>query len=349
MAARVITFGEIMLRLKAPHQERFFQSLLLEATFGGGEANVAVSLANYGVDVAFVTVLPKNLIADGCIRDMRRAGVDTSLIVRGGERMGIYFLEAGSNQRPSVVVYDRAGSSIATAGLGSIDWDRVFSGASWFHLTGITPAISQSAADLSLEAVQKAKQQGLTVSCDYNYRKNLWKYGKSAQEVMRQIVACVDIGIANEEDCQAALGISVQIGSDWKQEVESGKLDVDRYRALSDQVLKVFPNLKMQAITLRESHSADHNGWSACLNNRSQFLVSRHYEIADIVDRVGTGDSFAAGLIYGLLTGMNDETALDWATAASCLKHSVLGDYNLVSVIEVERLMKGEASGRVQR
>ncbi len=347
MSGRVITFGEIMLRLKAPNQERFFQSPVLEATFGGGEANVAISLANYGVDIAYVTILPKNPIADACLRELRGRGIDTSLVVRGGERMGIYFLEAGANQRPSVVVYDRASASIATAKPGSLNWDAIFEDATWFHLTGITPAISQTAADLCLQAVRMAREKGITISCDYNYRKNLWKYGKTAQEVMRQIVGCVDIGIANEEDCQAALGVSIE--SDWEQGVATGKVDAERYRYLSNKVLDSFPNLKKQAITLRESRSADHNGWSACLNNRNEFLVSRHYEVTDIVDRVGTGDAFAGGLIYGLLNDMDDCKALEFATAASCLKHSIPGDYNLVTVTDVERLMNGDTSGRVQR
>lgn len=347
MGTRVVTFGEIMLRLKAPGFERFFQSPALEATFGGGEANVAVSLAYFGVDVAYVTLLPKNPIADACIQELRRAGVDTSLIARCGERMGIYFLEGGANQRPSVVVYDRAGSAIATAAPGSLDWGHIFEGVSWFHITGITPAISQSAADLCLEAVQKAKGKGITVSCDYNYRKNLWRYGKTAKEVMSELVRFVDIGIANEEDCQAALGISV--AEEWKHEIETGRLDVEKYRVLCEKVLETFPNLKKQAITLRESFSADHNGWSACLHNRNEFLVSTRYDIRDIVDRVGAGDAFSAGLIYSLTKGMDDKTALEFAVAASCLKHSISGDFNLVTVAEVERLMKGEASGRVQR
>lgn len=349
MAGRVVTFGEVMLRLKPPGFERFFQSPMLEATFGGGEANVAMSLAHFGVDVAYVTVLPDNPIADACVGELRRAGVDTSLIVRGGDRMGIYFLEAGANQRPSKVIYDRTGSAIATAQPGTLDWDRIFKGTSWFHITGITPALSQSAANLSLEAVQKAKDKGLTVSCDYNYRSKLWKYGKSATDVMSEIVRFVDIGIANEEDCQRSLGISIESDSDWKREVESGRLGTAGYRALSEKVLEVFPNLKKQAITLRESFSASHNGWSACLHNRDEFIAGTRYDITHIVDRVGGGDSFAAGLIYSLMKGMDDATALNFAAAASCLKHSIPGDYNRVSVAEVERLMRGKASGRVQR
>lgn len=349
MADRVVTFGEMMLRLKPPGFERLLQSPLLEATFGGGEANVAVSLAHLGMDVAYVTILPENPIADACIGDLRRAGVDTSFIVREGDRMGIYYLEAGANQRPSKVIYDRVGSAIATARPGSLDWELIFEGASWFHIAGITPAISQSAADLSLQAVRKAKERGLTVSCDYNYRGKLWKYGKSSTEVLPEIVRLVDIGIANEEDCQRSLGIALESGANWESDVEDGSLDVERYRALCEKVLQAFPNLTKQAITLRESHSASHNSWSGCLHNREEFMVSRGYEITHIVDRVGAGDAFAAGLIYGLSQGMSDARALDFAAAASCLKHSIAGDYNRVSVVEVERLLRGESSGRVQR
>jgi 2-dehydro-3-deoxygluconokinase len=349
MAGRVVTFGEVMVRLKSPGFEGLLQSPVLEATFGGGEANVAFSLARFGVDVAYVSVLPDNPIAEACIGDLRRAGVDTSHILRGGERMGAYYLEVGANQRPSRVVYDREGSAIATAKRGDIDWEHVLEEASWFHITGITPAISQGAAELSLEAVRKAKDRGLTVSCDYNYRSKLWKYGKSSTEIMREIVRFVDVGIANEEDCQRSLGIAVDSGMDWESEVEDGRLDVERYRALSEKVLQAFPNLKKQAITLRGSHSASHNSWSGCLHNGEDFLVSRRHEITHIVDRVGGGDAFAAGLIYGLLQNMSDADALDFAVAASCLKHSIVGDYNRVSVAEVERLMHGDGSGRVQR
>ena len=349
MTDRVVTFGEIMLRLKSPGVERLLQSPILEATFGGGEANVAVSLSNFGIDVAYVTVVPKNLIGDACLADLRRFGVDTSLSARGGERLGAYYLEAGANQRPSVVVYDRTGSSIATAAPGSISWARIFEGATWFHVTGITPAISQTAADLTLEAVRKAKEQGLCVSCDYNFRKNLWKYGKSAREVMSGIMPYVDVGIANEEDCQEALGVSVGGDTGWKADVKSGQLNVARYRALCEKVLEAFPNLTKQAITLRESHSASHNGWSAVMHNRKDFLESAHYDITHIVDRVGSGDAFAAGLICGMMSGDYDQTSLNFAVAASCLKHSVPGDYNRVGTAEVKRLAKGEGSGRVQR
>jgi 2-dehydro-3-deoxygluconokinase len=345
---RVVTLGEIMLRLKSPGFERLLQSPVLEATFGGGEANVAASLANFGVEAAFVTVLPKNAIGDACLSFLNSRSIDTSLVVRGGERLGIYFLEAGSNQRPSVVVYDRAGAAIANLEPGELDWDAIFKGATWFHITGITPALSQRAADLSLAAVRKAKEHGLTVSCDYNFRKNLWKYGKKAPEVMTGIVSLVDVGIANEEDCQKALGINLDMGTSEK-DIKAGTLAVDKYRALCEKVLEAFPNLKIQAITLRESFSADHNGWSGCLHDRRDFIAGPHYDIPNIVDRVGGGDAFAAGLIYGLLTGKSHADALDFAVAASCLKHSIPGDLNRVSVNDVNGLLAGDASGRVQR
>lgn len=343
MPKRVITFGEIMLRLKSPGHERLLQSPVLEATFGGGESNVAQSLANYGLDVAFVTALPQNAIADACVGELRRFNIDTSLIKRQGQRIGIYILEAGANQRSSTVLYDRAGSSIAEAGPNTFDWDEVFEGADWFHFTGITPAISGSAAELCLKAVRKAKEKGVTVSCDYNFRKKLWKWGKSAPAVMGELVRYVDVGIANEEDCQKSLGIQ------FDADVESGKLDSRRYRDIAETVMTKFPNLKKQAITLRESQSADHNDWSAVLHNGQDFMESRKYEIRDIVDRVGGGDSFAGGLIYGLLTFEDDQKALEFAVAASCLKHSIPGDANRVNVKEVEALMGGSGSGRVQR
>ena len=349
MSGRVVTFGEVMLRLKAPGFERLLQSPVLEATFGGGEANVAVSLEGLGVDVAHVTVLPDNALGAACVTELRRAGVDTSLVVRDGERIGIYYLEAGANQRPSRVIYDRSGSAIATRPPGTLDWDHIFEGVSWFHVTGIMPSISETAMQLTLEGVRKARDKGLTISCDYKYRGKLWRYGKKAAEAMPDFVRLVDIGIANEEDCQMALGISVDIDQTMAGDVSSGRLDTSKYHALSDQVLKAFPNLMKQAITLRQSHSASHNGWSACLNNRTRFIVSTHYEITDIVDRVGGGDAFAAGLIFGLMEDMSDEAALEFATAASYLKHSIPGDFNLITRAEVEQLLRGEASGRVQR
>jgi 2-dehydro-3-deoxygluconokinase len=340
---RVVTFGEVMLRLKSPGFEKLFQSPRFEATFGGAEANVAVSLANYGLSPAFVSAVPANAVGDACIAELRRFGIETHLIRRTGDRLGIYFLESGANQRPSKVTYDRSGSAIASASPDDFDWDVVFAEATWFHVSGVTPAISQAAAELSLESAKQAQAKGVTVSCDYNYRKNLWRYGKSAPEVMREIARHVDVGIANEEDCQKSLGIDVPV------DVHAGSLETEKYSTLAQLVLDEFPNLRVQVITLRESRSADVNGWSACLHNRERFLVSRHYEITDIVDRVGAGDSFAAGLIYGMITYQDDAKALEFATAASCLKHSILGDFNRVGVPDVEALMKGEASGRVQR
>ena len=340
---KVLTFGEIMLRLKAPGHERFFQSPSLEATFGGGEANVAVSLANYGMDAAFLTVLPKNDIAEACIRELRYFGVDTSRILRGEGRMGIYYLQGGANQLPSKVVYDRAYSAIALAKPGDIDWDKAFDGVDWFHITGITPAISETAMELSLESVAEAKKRGITVSCDLNYRKNLWKYGKAASEVMNKLAESVDVAIANEEDVQKSLGITADV------DVESGLLDREKYRMLGSKVLSAFPNMKMIAITLRESHSADWNGWAACLNDGKDFYVSKKYEIRDIVDRVGGGDSFAGGLLYGLNHYEDKQSALEFAVAASCLKHSVIGDFNRVNVSDVTKLMGGDGTGRVQR
>ncbi len=343
MSKRIVTFGEIMLRLAPPGFERFLQTPQFCATFGGGEANVAVALAGFGLPSSYVTVLPQNPIADAAIAELRRFGVDTSCIVRGKGRLGIYYLEAGANQRPSKVVYDRDNSAIALARPGELDWDAIFEGAGWFHVTGITPAISASAAALALEAVLKARAKGLTVSCDLNYRKNLWKWGKPAVEVMRDLSQSVDIAIANEEDVQMALGIQAEV------DVHSGKLDPAQYEKLTAKVMSEFTNLKAIAITLRESHSASHNGWSACLNNGKEFLVSRHYEITHIVDRVGGGDSFAGGLIYGLTTLPSPQEALDFAVAASCLKHSILGDFNRSTVDEVKALLKGGGSGRVQR
>jgi 2-dehydro-3-deoxygluconokinase len=344
MPKTTITFGEIMLRLAPPGFERFLQSPQFVATFGGGEANVAVAVAGFGLPAAYVTVLPPNHpIADGCISELRRFGVDTSKIVRAKGRMGIYYLEAGANQRPSRVVYDRDNAAIALAKPGDIDWDSTLEGAGWFHITGITPALSASAADLALESVQKARGKRITVSCDLNYRKNLWKWGKPAAEVMRELVKYVDIAIANEEDCQMALGIQLDV------DVHSGELDRQQYQRLTEKVMGEFPNLKAIAITLRESKSASHNGWSACLHDGKQFLSSRHYDVTHIVDRVGGGDCFAGGLIYGMQALGSHQEALEFAVAASCLKHSIPGDFNRFTVDEVKALVKGGGSGRVQR
>lgn len=333
-----------MLRLSPPGFERLLQSPGFVATFGGGEANVAVALAGFGNPARYITVLPpENPIADALLGELRRFGVDESRVVRRRGRMGIYFVEAGANQRPSKVVYDRENSAIALAKPGDIDWGRAFEGAGWFHITGITPALSQSAADVSMESLRAARSAGLTVSCDLNFRKNLWKYGKTAQQVMSDLFRQVDIGIANEEDCQAALGIHADV------DVQSGHLDASAYRQLAEKVLSAYPNLKMLAITLRESKSASHNGWSACLHDRQDFELSRHYEITHIVDRVGGGDSFAAGLIFGLLNLPTHKDALEFAVAASCLKHSIPGDFARLSRTEVDQLIQSGGSGRVQR
>ncbi len=342
---RIVSFGEIMLRLKSPANERFFQSPSLEATFGGGEANVAVSLSLFGESAAFVTALPNNPVGEGALRELRRYGVDVSGIKRTAGRLGIYFLETGANQRPSNVVYDRDGSCIQAAKPGDFDWSAIFKGAHWFHITGITPALSRSAADAALEAMKAAKTAGAMVSIDLNYRKKLWNYGAKAPEVMRGLAALADVIVANEEDVQMCLGIEAK-GVD----VSKGHLGTENYRAISDAVKAEFPNVKVVAITLRESRSADRNGWSAVLNGRTGFYASVAYDIDDIVDRVGGGDSFSAGLIYGLLNFADDEAkALEFAVAASALKHAIPGDFNLTTKAEVETLMKGDGSGRVQR
>ncbi len=343
MTKPIVSFGEIMLRLAPPGFERFLQTPRFDATFGGGEANVAVALASFGLPAVYATALPENPIGEAAIAELRRFGVDTSKIVRRKGRIGIYYLEAGANQRASKVVYDRDNSAIALAKPGDFDWDAIFDGAGWFHVTGITPAISASAAALALESARKAREKGITVSCDLNYRKNLWKWGRTASEVMRELMPFVDIAIANEEDVQMALGIQADV------DVHSGDLDRAQYEKLTAKVLAAYPELKAIAITLRESRSASHNGWSACLNNRKEFLVSRHYEITHIVDRVGGGDSFAGGLIYGMLQLGGHQEALEFAVAASCLKHSILGDFNRSTVEEVRALLKGDGSGRVQR
>ena len=345
--AKVITFGEIMLRLSTPGYLRFSQAKSYDATFGGGEANVAVSLANYGVDVKFVTRLPENDIAKACVRDLRSYGVDTSDIVYGGDRLGIYFLETGAVARPSKVVYDRANSSIATIKPGDIDWDKVFEGAGWFHWTGITPAISQGAADVCLEAVKAANRLGITVSCDLNYRKNLWKYGKKASEVMPALVEGCDVILGPEEDADKVFGIKPE-GFDVT--ATGGEIDQKRFQSVGEQLMKRFPRAKKVIITLRGSINANHNTWGGVLWDGKTLYQSPRYDITHIVDRVGGGDSFMGGLIYGLLTYRDDDQkALNFAVAASCLKHTIFGDFNQVTVAEVENLMKGDASGRVSR
>lgn len=343
--AKVLTFGEIMLRLKSPGQERFFQSPLLEATFGGGEANVAVSLACFGMDSAFVTAVPKNPIGEGACKELRRYGVDTHGVVFQKEgRLGIYFLENGACARPSVVIYDREHSCIATVAPHTFDWEELFKNVSWFHITGITPAISQAAADATMEAVQAAHKAGVTVSLDLNYRKKLWKYGKTAEEVMSQLVPYCQVLIANEEDIQNSLGLKAP-----SIDVEKAQLDDEIYFHLALEVKKRFPNVERVAITLRESFSADKNGWSAVLAGREGFCRSEVYHIDDIVDRVGGGDAFCAGLIFGLQEFKREQEALDFAVAASCLKHTIPGDFNLTTKEEVLSLLKNGGSGRVQR
>ena len=326
---------------------RFSQCNELSATFGGGEANVAVSLANYGMNAEFVTRLPENDIAEACIKDLHKNGVKTSHIVRGGDRLGIYFLETGAVSRASKVVYDRAHSAIAEIEKGMIDWEKVLEGAVWFHWTGITPAISQNAAEVCLEAIQIANRLGVPVSCDLNYRKNLWKYGKSAAEIMPDLVAGSDIVLGNEEDAEKVFGIRPE-GFDVS--ATGGSIDAAKFESVCQQLMQRFPRAKKVVITLRGSINANHNTWGGVLYDGKKLYQSPRYDITDIVDRVGGGDSFMGGLIYGLLTYEgDDQRALDFAAAASCLKHTIYGDYNQVSVKEVENLMKGDGSGRVSR
>ena len=347
MAKKVVTFGEIMLRLAPEGYYRFVQAGTYGATYGGGEANVAVSLANYGMDAKFVTRLPENDIAKACLKDLRSYGVDTSSIVYGGDRLGIYFLETGAVARPSKVVYDRANSSIATIKPGDIDWKKVLEGADWFHWTGITPALSQGAADVCLEAIKAANAMGITVSCDLNYRKNLWKYGKKASEVMPALVEGCDVILGNEEDADKVFGIKPE-GFDVTS--TGGQIDQRRFQSVGEQLMKRFPRAKKVIITLRGSINANHNTWGGVLWDGKTLYQSPRYDITHIVDRVGGGDSFMGGLIYGLLTYTgDDQKALNFAVAASCLKHTIFGDYNQVTVAEVENLMKGDASGRVSR
>ncbi|MFA6592382.1 MAG: sugar kinase [Bacteroidales bacterium] len=343
---KVVTFGEVMLRLSTPGFLRFSQTKQYDATFGGGEANVAVSLANYGIDAEFVTRLPENDIAASCVQELRGLGVDTSNCVYGGDRLGIYFLENGAVARGSKVVYDRAHSSISTIEKGMIDWEKVLKGADWFHWTGITPAISQGAADACLEAIKTANRLGVKVSCDLNYRKKLWKYGKTASEVMPELVEGCDLILGNEEDAEKEFGIK-PLGFD--AEKTDGEIDQSRFESVCRQLMERFPRCRKVAITLRGSVNASHNTWGGILFDGKKLNMSRRYDITHIVDRVGGGDSFMGGLLYGLLAYGNDQQALDFAVAASALKHTVFGDYNRVSVAEVEALMKGNGSGRVSR
>ena len=344
---KIVTFGEIMLRLATPGYLRFSQTNELSATFGGGEANVAVSLANYGMEAELVTRLPENDIAAACVKDLHKHGVKTDHIVYGGDRMGIYFLETGAVARASKVVYDRAHSAISEIKPGMIDWEQVLAGADWFHWTGITPAISQGAADVCLEAIQTANRLGIPVSCDLNYRKNLWKYGKKASEVMPDLVAGCDIILGNEEDAEKVFGIKPE-GFDVT--ATAGEVNAAEFESVCTQLMQRFPRARKVIITLRGSINANHNTWGGVLYDGKQLFQSPRYDITHIVDRVGGGDSFMGGLIYGLLTyPQDDQQALNFAVAASCLKHTIYGDYNEVTVKEVENLMKGDGSGRVSR
>lgn len=345
--AKIVTFGEIMLRLATPGYLRFGQADELSATFGGGEANVAVSLANYGMDVEFVTRLPENDIAQACVKDLRKHGVKTDNIIYGGTRLGIYFLETGAVARASKVIYDRAHSAVSEIEPGMIDWDKVFEGAEWFHWTGITPAISQGAADVCLEAIKAANRQGLTVSCDLNYRKNLWKYGRTAAEVMPELVEGCDVILGNEEDAEKVFGIKPE---GFDATTTAGDVHAAEFESVCVQLMRRFGKARKVIITLRGSINANHNTWGGVLYDGKTLYQSPRYDITHIVDRVGGGDSFMGGLIYGLMTHPGDDQyALDFAAAASCLKHTIYGDYNEVSVSEVENLMKGDGSGRVSR
>jgi len=342
---KIITFGEIMLRLATPEHQRFSQINSFCASFGGGEANVAVSLANFGLLTEFVTRLPKNDLGNSVIMELRKHNVGTDHIIRGGERLGIYFLETGSVSRPSKVIYDRAHSAIADIQPGMIDWDNIFRESQWFHWTGITPAISEGAAAVCHEAINAAKKNGIIVSCDLNFRKNLWKWGKSASEVMPGLVNECDIILGNEEDADKVFGIKPEGADVFRGEVKGAS-----YESVCKKLKKQFPQAKKIIVTLRGSVSADHNTWSGVLYDGKQLFEAPVYQITHIVDRVGGGDSFMAGIIYGMLAYPdNDQKTLDFAVAASCLKHTIHGDFNLVTVEEAEQLMKGDKSGRVVR
>ncbi len=342
---KVVTFGEIMMRLSPPGFQRFNQARSFDMIFAGGEANVAASLANYGIPVEYVTRLPKNDLGDACIKYLRGHGIGTDRIVRGGDRIGVFFLEFGAAQRGSKVVYDRANSAIATVKPGDIDWRKTFEDADWLHWTGITPAISREAAAANLEAVKTAREMGLTISFDLNYRSALWKWGRKAGDVMAEMVPYCDIAIGNEEDADAVFGIKAP-----DTDVMKGKVEAEKYLFVCEEMKKRFPNLKMIATTLRGSISASHNTWSGVLWDEGKYYTAPTYDIDFIVDRVGGGDSFVGGLIYGMKTfGADRQKTLNFAVAASCLKHSVWGDFNDVTVAEVERLAAGVGSGRVSR
>ena len=341
MGKKVVTLGEIMLRLSTPGNTRFVQSDSFDVVYGGGEANVAVSCANYGHDAYFVTKLPKHEIGQSAVNALRKYGVKTDFIARGGDRVGIYYLETGASMRPSKVIYDRAGSAIATATIADFNWDEIFEGADWFHFTGITPAVSDAAIALTEAALKAAKAHGVTVSVDLNFRKKLWSSEK-AQKVMTNLMQYVDVCIGNEEDAELCLGFKPDA------DVEAGHTDAEGYKGIFQQMMKEF-GFKYVVSTLRESFSATHNGWKAMIYNGEEFYTSKRYDIDPIIDRVGGGDSFSGGIIHGLMTKPNQGAALEFAVAASALKHTINGDFNLVSVEEVEALAGGDASGRVQR
>ncbi len=341
MAKKVITFGEIMLRLAPEGYYRFVQAETFGATYGGGEANVSVSLANYGFDAKFVTKLPKHEIGQAAVNSLRKYGVDTTHIARGGDRVGIYYLEKGASQRPSKVIYDRAGSSIATAKVSDFNWKEIFDGVDWFHFTGITPALNDEVAAICLEACKAAKKAGVTISCDLNYRNKLWSKEKAGR-VMGELCNFVDVCIANEEDAADVFGISAA-----NTDVNSGTVNHEGYKEVAKQLMDRFGFTKV-AITLRESISANDNDWSAMLYDGTDYFFSKKYKM-HIVDRVGGGDSFGGGLIAASLSGYDPQETIEFAVAASCLKHSIEGDFNMVSMDEVSKLAQGNGSGRVQR
>ena len=343
---KVVTFGEVMLRLSTPGYRRFSQTQQFDVCFGGGEANVAVSLAGFGVDAHFVTRLPENDIADLCVSELKGLGVNVDSIIYGGERMGVYYLETGAVARGSKVIYDRSHSAVSEIEPGMVDWRKVLEDADWFHWTGITPALSQGAADACLEAIKVANEMGVMVSCDLNYRKKLWKYGKNASEVMPALVEGCDLILGNEEDAEKEFGIKPE---GFDAEKTGGEIDQSRFESVCRQLMARFPRCKKVAITLRGSINANHNTWGGILYDGEKLLQSKRYDITHIVDRVGGGDSFMGGLLYGLLTYSSDLEALEFAAAASALKHTIPGDYNRVTVAEVEELAKGSGSGRVSR
>lgn len=344
--AKIVTFGEIMVRLGAPDYLKLIQTNTFEVSYAGAEANVAVSLANYGMQIDYVTCLPDNPIAERCIMELRGHKVGVDHIQRSGKRMGILYLETGSNARPSKVYYDREDSAIATIQEGSINWKEILKDADWFHWTGITPALSENAAKECLKAISTANDLGVTVSCDINYRGNLWRYGKTAAEVMPEMVAGSDIILGNEEDCEKVFGIKPQ---NFDAANTGGQVDQSSFISVCQQMMQKFPRCKKMVVTLRGAINANHNTWGGVLYDGKQLIESRRYDITDIVDRVGGGDSFMGGLIFGLLHYKNDKQALEFATAASCLKHTLKGDFNWVTISEVENLMNGDASGRVKR